>query len=799
MRGVSGWRAWCLGIALVGCDEGGGVGEVPDGAGGVPGQGADANTPDGAFADAGGGAGGAGGVGLDGGLAGAGGGEVQDPEPLDLETILARVDPFIGTGGQAFNYGAQTPAAQVPLGMVRLGPDTTRRGLHPDFHHFSGYHFDDPDVRGFSHTHFVGTGIADYGNLRVLPWRGELAADAAPGRFFTALDKATERAEPGLYQVRLPDQDVDVSLTATTRAGVHRYRFGTGGRVRLLIDAAASVADRGVEDARILFSGTGAEGEVTYRGPLTGRTRPFTLYFVVRASQSPLDRVVWDASGVQAGAGSAQGDVAGAGLEFEVEAGEVIELRVGVSFIDLAQARQNLAEVEAQSFEDVAAQARAAWAGHLGRVRIAGGTEAEQRTFYTALYHTLAMPTRLDEGGRYRGLDGEVHDTQHPYFTDLSLWDTFRTLHPWYLLVAPEVQRDCLLSLLRMGEDGGVVPRWPAGLSYGESMIGTSADLLFAESALKGLDGVDYDAAFDALWVTAGGPTPAGLPGGRDGMEDYLALGYVPSDRHGGSVSNTVEFAYSDWALGLLATHLERPEAAMLVERGQNHLNVFDPAQKFFAPRRADGTFEVVERQIYMGEGPYVEGSPWHWRFSALQDPEGLAEQFGGPEALAAELTTYFSLSGLGRPVINHATPDFYYWHGNEPTLHTTYLWHAAGRPDALADWLRAIQARVYTDTPAGLPGNDDGGTLSSWYLWSALGLYPVAGSDQYILGSPLFPYAEIDTVAGTLVVRAPGADQDTRYVARVTLGGAPVEGWRIDHASLLSGLSLSFRLQDQP
>ncbi|MEZ4469417.1 MAG: GH92 family glycosyl hydrolase [bacterium] len=725
-------------LGLGGCDEETGrVGDAPDESVSPPGM-----------ADMGPGAGGTGGDGgdarpaVDAGVDGAAGAAGEVPPVLDPAAVLASVDLFIGTGGVGFNYAAQTPAAQMPLGMVRLGPDTTWGPAHPDFHHFSGYHFSDPDVRGFSHTHFVGTGVVDYGNLRVLPWRAALADDTRPGLLFTPMDKATERASPGRYDVRLPEQDVDVTLTASTRAGVHRYRFGEGGRVQLLIDAAASAADRGVEDARVVFNGTGIDGQVTYRGPLTGRTRPFTLYFSARADQSPVGAFVWDAGGIQRGAGSAQGDEAGAGLEFEVPAGGVVELRVGISFIGPAEALANLGEVDRRPLEEVAAETAAAWADLLGRVRIGGGTVEQQRTFYTALYHSFTMPTRLDEGGRYRGLDGEVHETQHPYYTDLSLWDTFRTLHPWYILVAPEVQRDCLRSLLKMADDGGLVPRWPAGLSYGGSMIGTSADLLFAGSALKGIDGIDYDAAFDALWRTAGGPPPPGSQfGGRTGMAEYLARGWLPTDTYDKAVSNTLEFAYSDWALAALARSLGRPEAAELEVRGQNHTLLFDPAQGFFAPRTSDGAFQPVEqRRVYMGEGPYVEGSAWHWRFSGLQDPEGLAQLFGGPAALGDALQVYFQRSGLGDGLYNPTTPDLYYWHGNEPTLHTVYLWHAAERPDDLADWLRAIQTRVYHDTPDGLPGNDDGGTLSSWYLFSALGFYPVAGSDEYLLGSPPSP-----------------------------------------------------------
>lgn len=798
---------WLAALLALGCDDG--DVDIEDmGGDSDPGGMVDLGPAGGAGGSAGeGGAGGSageGGAGGDGGEAGMGGmggmllPDPPDPPLLDIATIMARVDPFIGTGGIGFNYAAQTPAAQVPLGMVRLGPDTTRAGVHAPFHHFSGYHFDDPDVRGFSHTHFVGTGIVDYGNLRVLPWR-DLAPDAAPGSLYTALDKDSEVARPGYYSVALPDQDVTVELSATRRAGIHRYTFGAGGRVRLLIDAAAYVFGGEVQDAVLQYNGASVEGSVTYRGSLTGRTRPFTLYFSARLSQTPAAAGVWDADGVQDGVQSAVGDIAGAVVSLDVEAGEAVELRVGVSYIDLEQARQNRLEVTDVSLEEVAQAAWDEWAALLDRVRIGGGTEQQQRVFYTALYHSYTMPTQLDEGGRYRGIDGEVHATDTPYFTDLSLWDTFRTLHPWYTLITPDVQRDVLRSLLQMAEDGGYVPRWPAALSYGGSMIGTSADMLFAGSALKGIDGIDYDAALDALLVTANAPTPPGSPfGGRRGVASYLEHGYMTSERgDDGSVSRTLEYAYSDWALANLAEHLGRPEAADLRERAGYYRNLFDPDQGMFAARTVEGDFiEVRPTVLYMFDGPFVEGTAWHWRFSAFHDPAGLAALYGGPEALAEVLTTYFERSGLATGQLNHRLPDPYFWHGNEPGLHVAYLWTAVNRPDTGADWLRAIQTQIYQDTPEGMPGNDDGGTLSAWYLFSALGMYPVAGSATYRVGTPLFPIAELQTAGGPLTIRAPGASDTRRYVRRIEVNGRPRVGWTLQHADLLGGM-LYFNMQE--
>ncbi|MCB9525480.1 MAG: glycoside hydrolase family 92 protein [Myxococcales bacterium] len=713
------------------------------------------------------------------------------PELPTVEQALDTVDPFIGTGGQAFGYAAETPAAQVPLGMVRLGPDTTAGGVHPPFHHFSGFHFDDPDVRGFSHTHFVGTGAPDYGQLRVLPYG---ALDGDPWDRFVAMAPGSQQASPGRYAVRLVEPAVDVALTASARAGLHRYRFEQAGQ--LLVDAASTVADdHEALDAQIEVTPDGLEGQVTWRGSLTSRTRPQTLFFSIAVEGAAPVTQVWDAEGVRDGQ-AAQGTEAGALVP--VAAGATVVLRVGVSYVDRVGARSNRAEV-AGDFDAVAAAARAEWARVFGRARFAGGTAAQRRMVQTAQYHAYAMPTRFDDGdGRYRGLDGSIHTADGwRHYTDLSLWDTFRTLHPWYELTDPDTERDCLNSLLAMARDGGVMPRWPAAASYGSSMIGSSADLLFAGGLAKGIAGVDYDAAFDALWIHAGGdPPPDALFGARGGMADYLALGYLPHDRHGGSVSRTVEFVYSDAMLAPMAAALGRPEAAELAARAGWYANLYDPAQGLLVPRNADGSFERVtpDRNYYSG-GPYVEGSALHWTFSVLHDPLGYAALRGGPDVLAADLEALFAESRLGQGIRDTRSPDGHYWHGNEPMLHAVWLFQDVGRPDRLGHWLRAIQRVIYLDTPDGLPGNDDGGTMSAWYLFAAAGLYPVAGSDRYRLGPPLFPVVELLTAGGPLRIEAPGASGEAQQVVGVWLDGEPVEGFEITHAELLAGQTLRFAL----
>jgi len=669
---------------------------------------------------------------------------------------------------------------------------------HHDWTERCGYHHPDTHVRGFSHVRLVGTGVNDLGLLRVLP---QTTLDGAPpSARWAPMDKATEVAVPGRYGVELADPTVAVDLTASQHGGVHRYTFADSGRVYLIIDAGASITDDRPNDAGITLGDDGrVVSRIDWTGGFTGRSQGFTLSAVMRVDPPPVAVYGWDGEAFVESV-EANGPQAALAVAFDDVAGVPIELRVGVSYIDEAQATANLdAQIGARSFEDVARAAREAWRDKIGRVRVAGGTEAERRVFYSAQYHAYAMPTRFSEqGGRYRGLDGEVH---HPdehgggftYYTDLSLWDSFRTLHPWLALTDPDVQRDCLRSLMAMYADGGFMPRWPANTSYAGSMIGSSADMLFAGSAAKGIDGVDYDAAFDALMMAASGPRARA---GRSGIEDYLELGYVAADDRDGSVSRTLEFAYSDHMLAGLADRLGRPEAEALRARGQSYRALFGGERGFFYPRMRDGTLiEVNTEAISMGEGPYIEGNAWHWRFSAFHDPDGLAALFGGPAGMGDALDRFFDRARLGKPGFAPTIPDLFYWHGNEPQIHAAFLYHHTDRPERVTEQVRRIQLGAYTDAPGGLVGNDDGGTLSAWLLWAAMGVYPVAGSDLYYTASPLFPRMEVDHAGGTLTVEAWGADAAVHAFAGVWLDEAPVEGGRLRHADLVGADTLRFEM----
>lgn len=716
-----------------------------------------------------------------------------------VEEAYEAVNPFVGTGGRIYGGAALTPAAQAPLGLVKLGPDTSLGRSHFPQLHFSGYNHIDQDIRGFSHTHFVGTGVPDYGNLRVVL--------AKPGDDFrdvghhVPFEKSTERAHPGFYSVEITEPSVGVELTAQPHAGAHRYTFKGTESVVVSWDAASSVTDTGVQEAHVEVDGSSFKGWVRYKGPYVGRRNPVTFFFdgeVLGQTQAPR---VWGDDPELLPAGTNQATGVQAGISWTIDPAQTpeLELRVGLSVVDAAQAlahRESQAPTT-QTFEAILANTRALWERKLERVKVAGGTAEERRVLFTSLYNSYRMPSQWSgEDGRYVGLDNQIHTAQgFTYYTDLSLWDTFRTLHPLYELIDPKVQADVLNSLLAGYDDTGVVARWPAANSHTGGMIGTSADILFGGSAAKGIPGVDWGRALDALLVTADAPSPlAGLPD-RPGIEAYIELGYVPTEENiAESVSRSLEYYYNDWALANLADVAQRPEvAARMRARAAMVETSFDPNTSFFLGRFRDGTWaEDVDLLKFSdrGEAFYTEGNAWHWRFYVPWAPERLAGWFG--DSFDDELETFFASSALSRPRPKTDFPDKYYWHGNEPMLHAAYLFHAAGRPERMAYWVDQIRSKLYGDRVDGLAGNDDGGTLSAWVFFSLLGVFPQAGGSAYWWGTPAFTKAQLMLIDGqTLTIEAPGAGPGARRPSNVTLNGAAVTGSTLEHDALKGGVLL--------
>jgi len=449
-----------------------------------------------------------------------------------------------------------------------------------------------------------------------------------------------------------------------------------------------------------------------------------------------------------------------------------------------------------------------AWGGYLGRIRGAGGTEAQQRIFYTALYRAFHMPTAFtDVNGAYRGFDRAVRQAEGTYYTDFSLWDSFRTVHPLYNLIARGEQTDMMRSLLAMAEAGGAFPRWPSGVGYTNCMFGTPADMTIAEAWLKGIDGFDVEASYAILRETATTGPPKGCRfGGRNGLAAYIEHGYCPSDVMNKSVAASLEYAYADHSLSLLARALGKEEdAAMFAERADNYKPLWNPETRYLQPRDSQGTFQkdfkphLLTYIDFDGKytDAYVEGSAEQWRWAAPFDPEGLVGLWPDRESFVAALETYFENA---TPGIGWWNPGPYYWHGNEPYIPAVYLFNAAGRPDLTQKWVRWIMERKYQDNYTGLDGNDDGGTLSSWYVMSSLGFLPIAGTARYEIGSPVFDGAVLELGDGrTLTVRVENNSAEHVYVQRVAINGVELAGATFSHDQIAEGGEIHFVMGPKP
>lgn len=720
-----------------------------------------------------------------------------------------QVNTFIGTGGLFYLCGNEFPGACLPFGMARLGPDTVsndgRRALNS-----AGYYYRDERILGFSHTRLVGTGATDGGQFLVIPIGSRQSPDAHRHGLDVTFSHKDEVAFPGYYAVNLPEQGVTAELTATRRVGVHRYTFSGNGPSHLLIDVTNALG-RGTSkeaEVRVLPQANEVEGAVRTFGTFSKRYGGIKVYFVARCSTHFASFRTWQGKVFSSAASTAAGNDVGVDLVFDkTDARPEIELKLALSYVSIKNARANLvAEADKLSFDQVCMKAKEEWEDKLSRIRVEGGTDKQRTIFYTALYHSLQMPTAFsDVNGEYLGFDGKVHQASgFTYFTDMSLWDTFRTAHPLFTLIAPNDQRDMVVSLVEMAKQGGYLPRWPSGNGYSNSMFGTPADMVVAETYLKGIRDFDVETAYQAMRKTALGPTSKSRFSGRGGIADYLKYEYCPSDLMDESVAKTLEYSYADHSVALLAAAMGHREDAVLFEKhARYYRNVWNPQTQYFQPRDSHGSFDDAFRPLlltYLDRGgkytrAYVEGSALQWRWGAGFDAGGLVSLFKSREYFVQELEQFFarSVPSVGK------NPNAYYWHGNQPDIYAAYLFNAAHRPDLTQKWVRWILDVKYGDGENGLDGNDDGGTLSAWYVLSSLGIFPTAGSDRYELASPLWKRAEIRMGSRRLVITADQDSAKNLYVMKAWLNGKPLDRRWLKHGEIAAGGLIRYEMGPEP
>lgn len=726
------------------------------------------------------------------------------------------VNPFIGTGGfPSYTSGDDIPGVTVPFGTVRLSPDT-RFFLGKDFFEeptvsTAGYYYADNHIMGFSHTRLIGTGAYDGGHFRVYPATGDKSSDNYLKGKYHRFSHKNEIAFPGYYAVQFKKPGILAELISTERTGVHRYTFKGTETPHILIDVASSLGKGKSSDGEIHVSPDGEiTGSICTYGNFASRYGGQKIFFSARFDKPFQAFNFWSGKISERQGSSIKADTLGIDLVFDKKsASEVIGLQLGISYVSIENARENReTETGGLTFEEVQKKAAEKWEEKLALVKIEGGTDEQRTIFYSALYRSMQMPTLFnDVNGDYKGFDKQIRKTEgFRYFTDLSLWDTFRTIHPLFTLILPDFQRDMLNSLVKMAEQGGVLPRWPSGYAYTGSMLGSSADIVISEAYQKGIRDFDVEKAYEAMRKAALAidvPKEGFKP--RPGTPLYMKFGYCPADSMGEAVSKTIEYAWADDAISKLADALGYTEdSALFASRGQNYRNVWNPETQYFQPRNPETGFQQKFKPLKLtyfdpdGEytNDYVEGSALQWRYSPFYDATGLISLFRDTAYFVNELNQFFEKADPERGTWN---PGSYYWHGNEPDIHAAYLFNSAGRPDLTQKWVRMILENKYGAGYDGLDGDDDAGTLSAWYVFSSLGFYPVAGSDVYQIGAPLFPKAEINISGKILTVVAKNYAPGNLYVKNVSLNGQILDRWWLKHAEIADGGTLVFDMSDKP
>ena len=733
------------------------------------------------------------------------------------EAAYSAVNPFIGTGGEGHTY----PGATVPYGMVQLSPDTRIQSRKEGYGWAAGYRHDDSTIVGFSHTHFSGTGHSDLGDLLLMPTTGELKLergnpDQPLSGYTSRFRHATENAQPGYYAVTLDDSNVRAELTASARVGMHRYTFPAGKPAHVVLDLRTSMYDY---PGKILWSRVRvrADGTITgfreTRGWAPGRQLYFAMRFSQPLSGHQLHNTEQDITykgfpppGEKNPEQRAQieGRQLVAAFDVVPTAGKPLLVKVAISPVSEDNAIANLeSEAPGWDFDGMRSAAKQQWSEALGAVD-AQGSDAQRTSFYTALYHTLLGPTLfMDSDGRYRGPDNAVHQAKGwTNYSTFSLWDTYRALHPLATLVQPPQRtNDFVNSLLASRRESahGVLPVWSFHGLETWCMIGYHAVPVIADAYMKGIRGYDTNEALQAMVASANyGP--------YDGIAQYRELGYVPIDEEGEAASKTLEYAYDDWTIAQVAQAMGKTDVATeFTKRAANWKHAFDPATGFMRARKRDGSFREPFDPSASGYGSdYTEGNAWQYSWYVPQDVAGLAAAHGGNDKLMARLDAVFEAK-VDPSIFAHMEDITgligWYAHGNEPSHHVAYLYAHAGQPWRTQARLKQIMDTQYAARVDGLAGNDDLGQMSAWYVFTALGFYPVTpGSNQYIIGRPFLPRATLNLPNGKRFnIVANGLDDAHAYVGSVTLNGKPLDRAYLTHEEILAGGELHFTMQAEP
>ena len=695
------------------------------------------------------------------------------------------VNPFIG----AADNGHTFPGACRPFGMIQTSPVTGAVG----WRYCSEYVNEDSIIWGFTQTHLSGTGCMDLGDILVMPLTGK--RQRAWDAYRSSFQKSQEDAEPGYYTVELTEPGVRAELTASTHAALHRYTYHQADSASILIDLQHGPAwNEGQYHSQVRACETQWEDAQTLTGHVKNSVWVNQDYFFVMKFNRPVTAPIHLPMGETE---KGQRIVA----TFDVQPGEEVLMKVALSTTGIEGAKKNLeAEIAGWDFEAIRTAAHDEWNSYLSRIEVTG-TEEEKTNFYTSLYHALIQPNQIsDVDGKYRNAADSVATAQgETFYSTFSLWDTYRAAHPFYTLMFPERVDGFVNSLVEQAEVQGFLPIWGLWGKENYCMVGNHGVSVVAEAYRKGFRGFDAERAFAAIKQTQTVSHKL-----KSDWETYMKYGYLPTDLiTTESVSSTLESVYDDYAAADMARRMGKEEdAAYFARRADFYKNLFDPETKFMRPRLSDGFWRTPFNPSDVAHaessgGDYTEGNAWQYTWHVQHDVEGLIELFGSREAFLNKLDSVFTVK-LETTQADVTGLIGQYAHGNEPSHHITYLYALAGRPERTQELIRQIFDTQYRPEPDGLCGNDDCGQMSAWYMFSAMGFYPVNPvSGEYVFGAPQMPKFVLHLADGkTFTIIAEGLSKEHKYIESITLNGEPYTKNFIAHEDILKGGTLVYKMK---
>lgn len=704
------------------------------------------------------------------------------------------VNPFIGTGAvESSLSGNNYPGATIPFGMVQLSPDTREA---PDWAQASGYDYNDSTIYGFSHTRLSGTGASDFIDILMFPTQS--------GKRQSGFTHEQESARPGYYQVMLAEEGIRAELTASARVGVHRYTYPHEGAAQVWLDLDHS-ANKGSWGRRIIqsqiriISPTVVEG---YR-IITGWAKLRKVYFHIEFSMPILSSELSDGDRRHVDTPVINGTNLHGLFSFDRKGNDELIAKVALSPVSIENARQNMtAEVPAWNFDEVSAAAEQSWENELGKIQIQG-TDLQKTIFYTALYHTMVQPnTMSDVNGEYMATDyttrrlneGETH------YSTFSLWDTFRAAHPLYTLLHTDRTEDFVKSMIRQYDDYGYLPIWQLWGQDNYCMIGNHSIPVIVDAVLKGIAGVDAEKAYEAVRNSSLTSHP------NSPFDVWEKYGYMPENIQTQSVSITLEQAYDDWCVAQLAKKLGKEEDYnRFMKRSAYYRNLFNPTTGFFQPKDDKGEWILpFDPYKYGANGgyPFTEGNAWQYYWYVPQNITDLIALTGGNKAFIQKLDAFFTTTHQSGDLNDNASGFVgQYAHGNEPSHHVAYLYACAGEAWKTQKYVAHIMNNLYNNSSSGYAGNDDCGEMSAWYIFSALGFYPVnPASGEYVIGTPMLEEAVIQLPGGKqFIVKAPRKKESDIYIRSMKLNGKKYTKTFITHQDLINGGTLEFVMSAKP